>query len=154
LANLRQRPSHARVRSTTQRLGKTPKPFAVSERLTISVTRQGLLLSIAKLRSLIAVVSEQPLKKRKSPEQCVQNENASIAILNVGAMNDGVKQQTYRVDENMPFLAFDLFARIITMRIDAVPPFSALFTLWLSMTAAVELASRPAASRHFTNSIW
>jgi hypothetical protein len=25
-----------------------------------------------------------------------------------------------------------------------------LFTLWLSMTAAVGLASRPAASRHFT----
>src|SRR5271169_3415958 len=30
------------------------------------------------------------------------------------------------------------------------PPFSALLTLWLSMTAAVGLASRPIASRHFT----
>ena len=112
--------------------------------------RQGLLLRIAKLRSLIAAISEQLLKKRKFPEQCAQNENAPITILNVSAMNDGVKQQAYRVDENMPFLTFNLFARIITMRIDAVPPFSALFTLWLSMTAAVGLASRPAASRHFT----
>ena len=35
-ASLRQRPSHAKVRSTTHRLGMTSKPFAVSERLTIS----------------------------------------------------------------------------------------------------------------------
>ena len=41
LANLRHRPSQEKVRSTTQRLGKTSKPFAVSERLTISVTRFG-----------------------------------------------------------------------------------------------------------------
>ena len=32
--------------------------------------------------------------------------------------------------------------------IDADPPFSALFTLWLSMMAAVGLASRCACSRH------
>jgi hypothetical protein len=36
------------------------------------------------------------------------------------------------------------------MRIDTAPAFSAAFTLWLSMTAVVGLASRPAASRHFT----
>lgn len=41
LANLRHRPSHEKVRSTTQRLGKTSKPFVLSERLTISVTRFG-----------------------------------------------------------------------------------------------------------------
>jgi len=44
----------------------------------------------------------------------------------------------------------DLFARIIAARIDAAPPFSALFTLWLSMTQAVGLASRSMSSRHFT----
>ena len=65
-------------------------------------------------------------------------------------MNDGMKQQTYRVDENMALLALDLFARIVAMRVDAGPPFSALFTLWLSMMAAVGLASRSAFSRHST----
>jgi hypothetical protein len=53
-----------------------------------------------------------------------------------------MKQQAYRVDENMPLLAVDLFARIIAVRINAAPPISAAFTLWLSMTAAVGLASR------------
>ena len=36
----------------------------------------------------------------------------------------------------MALLAFDLLARIIAMRIDTGPPFSALLTLWLSMMAA------------------
>jgi len=39
----------------------------------------------------------------------------------------------------MPLLALDLFAGIVAVRIDAGPPFSALFTLWLSMMAAVGL---------------
>jgi hypothetical protein len=43
-------------------------------------------------------------------------------------MDDGVQQQTQRVDENMPFLALDQLARIEPMRID-VAPLSALFTL-------------------------
>jgi hypothetical protein len=55
-------------------------------------------------------------------------------------MNDGVQQQTQRVYDNMALLALDLFARVIAMRIDAAPPFSALFTLWLSTMAAVGLA--------------
>ena len=35
-ARRRHRPSHANVRSTTQRRGKSSKPWAVSERLMIS----------------------------------------------------------------------------------------------------------------------
>jgi len=112
--------------------------------------RQGLLLRVAKLRSLIAAVREQLLQKREFSEHCAQNENAAITILNVGRMNQPVKQQTYRIDENMPLLALDLLSYIVAVRINATPPFSALFTLWLSMTAAVGLAARPAASRHFT----
>jgi hypothetical protein len=36
-------------------------------------------------------------------------------------------------------LAFNLFARIVTVRINPDPPFSAPFTLWLSMMAVVGL---------------
>jgi len=55
-------------------------------------------------------------------------------------MNDSVEQQAQRIYENMALLTFDLFACIIAMRIDADPPFSALFTLWLSMTQAKPLS--------------
>jgi hypothetical protein len=59
-------------------------------------------------------------------------------------------QEALRIDENVTLLALDLLARIIAMRIDAEPPFSPDLTLWLSMIAAVGLASRAACSRHFT----
>jgi hypothetical protein len=65
-------------------------------------------------------------------------------------MHDGMEQQTQRIYQDMALLALDLFARIVGMRIDAGPPFSALFTLWLSMMAAVGLASRSAFSRQAT----
>jgi hypothetical protein len=65
-------------------------------------------------------------------------------------MNDGVEQQTQRIYKDMALLALDLLARIIARRIDAGPPFSALFTLWLSMMAALGLASRSPCSRHST----
>jgi len=35
----------------------------------------------------------------------------------------------YGIDEDMALLAFDLFSRVVAVRIDATPPFSALFTL-------------------------
>jgi hypothetical protein len=63
-------------------------------------------------------------------------------------MDAGVEQQTQRIYQNVALLALDLFARIIAMRINTGPPFSALFTLWLSMMATVGLASRSACSRH------
>jgi hypothetical protein len=63
-------------------------------------------------------------------------------------MHDGIHQKALCIDENVPFLAFDLLAAIKARRIDPARPFSALLTLWLSMTAAVGLASRFARSRH------
>jgi hypothetical protein len=89
-------------------------------------------------------------QERVHPEKGRKKQDAAIAILDIGRMNDGVQQQTQRVYENMALLALDLFARVIAMRIDAAPPFSALFTLWLSTMAAVGLASRSPCSRHAT----
>ncbi|BCH34973.1 hypothetical protein MesoLjLc_69030 [Mesorhizobium sp. L-8-10] len=67
-------------------------------------------------------------------------------------MNEGVHQETLGIDESMPLLAFDLLARIVAMRVDPARPFSALFTLWLSMMDAVGEASRPACFRQVTES--
>ena len=67
----------------------------------------------------------------------------------VGGVHDGVDQQALRIDENVPLLALDLLSRVVTRRINRRPPFSTLFTLWLSITATVGLASLEAASRHF-----
>ena len=83
-------------------------------------------------------------QERIHPEQGRQQQDAAIAILDIGGVNDGVQQQTQRIDENMALLALDLLARIIAMRIDAGPPFSALLTLWLSMMAGGRAGFAPA----------
>jgi hypothetical protein len=64
-------------------------------------------------------------------------------------MHDGIHRKALRIDENAPFFAFDLLAAIKARRIDPAP-LSALLTLWLSMMAAVGLASRFARSRQST----
>jgi hypothetical protein len=115
-----------------------------------SQARQGCLERVVELPSLIGRVGEQRLQQGIHPEQRRQQQDAAVAILDVGGMNDGVQQQAERVYQNVALLALDFLARIIAGRIDAGPPFSALFTLWLSMMAAVGLASRSACSRHAT----
>jgi hypothetical protein len=49
-------------------------------------------------------------------EQRCQQPDAAVTILNTSGMNDRVQQQTLHVDENMSFLAFDQFARIVSAR--------------------------------------
>jgi hypothetical protein len=46
-----------------------------------------------------------------------------------------VQQQSLRVDQDMSLFPLYLPARIVAVRIDIGPPFSALLTLWLSMTS-------------------
>jgi len=38
-------------------------------------------------------------------------------------MNDGVEQEAYCIDKNVPLLALDLFTRIVPVRINARPPY-------------------------------
>src|SRR5882757_11581739 len=104
----------------------------------------------AKQRALIATIGVEFHQERIQAEHGRHHERAAVAILNVSRMNDGMNQQALRIDENVPLLALDLLSRVVARRINRSPPFSALLTLWLSMTAAVGLASRPIASRHFT----
>ena len=55
--------------------------------------RQSLCERFRKLRSLISAIGEERLQKWKHPKQGRHDENAAIAILNVGRMNDGVEQE-------------------------------------------------------------
>ncbi len=89
--------------------------------------RQNLCKRFRKFRSLIAAVGEQRLQKWKHAEQCRHDENASIAILNVGGMNDGVEQQALRIDENVPLLALDLLSRIVARADQCTPPLYGTF---------------------------
>jgi hypothetical protein len=100
---------------------------------------------------LIARVGEDAQDGREQRTRTlVKNECRPVAVLDIGRVNGGAQQQAERIYENVAFLALDLLACIVAMRIDAKPPFSALLTLWLSMMAAVGLASRSSCSLHST----
>lgn len=101
-------------------------------------------------RSLISGVGDEFPQEWKHAEQSRHHEHAAIAVLYVSGMNKRVEQKSLRVYEKMALLSLDFLARVIAMRIDLGPPFSALLTLWLSMMQAVGLASRSNFSRHAT----
>ena len=129
LASRRQRLSQAMVRSTTQRLGWTTKPFTRSlDDLGLEIG-QDAGQGAVKDRPLIGAVGEQFPEKGKQTEQGRQQRETAVAILNVGGGDDAVQQQALRIDQNMPLLALDQLAGIEAVAVDASPPFSALFTL-------------------------
>ena len=103
-----------------------------------------------KHRPRVGAVSKQPLEEWELSEQCGQKHQATVAILNIGWRHQRMQQQTQCIDENVALLAFDQLASIEPMSIDAGPPFSPLFTLWLSTMQAVGLASDSSCSRHLT----
>ena len=49
------------------------------------------------LRPLIASVDEQFLQKRTHPRQGCEPQDAAVAILDFGGMNDGMEQRTERI---------------------------------------------------------
>ena len=99
---------------------------------------------------LIGAVGEQFPETAKAVGQARQQRKSTIAVLHASRVDNGGQHQTQRVDDNMPLLSLDQLACVKTMRINADPPFSALFTLWLSMMAALGLGSRAACLRHST----
>ena len=115
--------------------------------------------TVPKHRPCVRGVGKQLLEKREPREQRRQDHQPAIAILHIGRCHQRVQQQSHRIDEDVALLALDQLAGIPRVKrpgagspiwIDAGPPFSALFTLWLSMMQAVGLASRSACSRHLT----
>ena len=109
-----------------------------------------LAKAILEGRSLVAAVGEELEQERVEAKQRGHHQHAAIPILNVGGMDERVHQQALRVDQDVALLAPDLLARIVAGRVDRAPPFSAPFTLWLSMMATVGLASRSIRSRQAT----
>ena len=56
--------------------------------------RKNFCECLRKFWSLISAVGEQRLQERVHSEQCRKQQDATVAILHVRGMNDGVQQQT------------------------------------------------------------
>ena len=82
------------VRSTIQRLGTILNPSGVGSLDDFNFEmRQNFCERVGEFRSLISAVGEELLQERKHPEQRRHDENAAVAILDVGRMDDGVEQE-------------------------------------------------------------
>jgi len=112
--------------------------------------RHGERQTVVKHRPGVSGVGKQLLEEREPPEQSGQNHQSAIAVLYICGCHQPVQIKSHRIDEDVALLALDQLAGVEPMWIDMGPPFSALFTLWLSMMQAVGLASRSACSRHLT----
>src|SRR5271165_132107 len=107
--------------------------------------------SLGGTRALIAAIGKNTLDERKQGTGAgVEHRGDTVAILNIGRVNRNAQQKTERIDKDVPLAAGDLLARIVTLRVHRGPPFCAVLALWLSMIAALGLASRPARSRTAT----
>ena len=102
----------------------------------------------AQLFAAVGAVGEDRLQEGKEAARlAVQDQKSAISVLQVGRVDGDCEDQAEGVDEEMALLAFDLLARVIARRVDARPPFSAPFTLWLSITPALGEVVRPSRSR-------
>ncbi len=109
---------------------------------------RGGLHGPAQLFAAVGTVSEDRLQEAEEPARpAVEDQKGAVAVLQVGRVDGDGEDQAEGVDEEMALLALDLLARVIARRVDARPPFSALFTLWLSITPALGEAARPSRSR-------
>jgi hypothetical protein len=98
-------------------------------------------------RSPISAIGVDALDEGEAASGLAQELVRAVAVLDVGGMDDDIQQEAERIDENVPLAAERFLARIVALRIDRGPPFKAPRAVWLSMMAALGLASRPACSR-------
>jgi len=100
--------------------------------------------------ALVSAIGIDALDEGEAAAGVAQHGRRPVAILDIGRMDGDAQQQAERIDEDVALAAFDLLARVIPRRIERDPPFTAPLALWLSMMAALGLASRPARSLVFT----
>jgi hypothetical protein len=82
------------------------------------------------------------LQEGKQPAGAlIKHQHGAVAVLQVGRVDHRRQDQAKGIDQEMALLAFDLLTRIIAWRVDRDPPYSALFTLWLSIAPAAGEAS-------------
>ena len=93
--------------------------------------------------SPVAPVSPDEPQPRESSLHLVDNQLSAISILDVSGMHHHRQQQPHRIYDDVPLASFYPLASIIATR----PPFSVVFTLWLSMMAALGVRSLPSTSR-------
>jgi hypothetical protein len=70
-----------------------------------------------------------------------------VSILHVAGRHREIDQEADCINRRVALFALDFLCRVISRRINLCPPFSALFTVWLSTIASVGVAALPSNTR-------
>jgi hypothetical protein len=103
----------------------------------------GPLVDLANELAGVAAIAPEPLEARQRPDQWLEHELGTVAILDISGMHLHPVDQSEGIDDNMALAPLHLLASIVTPD----PPFSAVLTDWLSMLPALGCGSRPSACR-------
>ena len=87
----------------------------------------------------ISSINPYPFQPPEPHAQFLQHKPPAIPILDVSRVHHHDQNQPESVDKQVSFTPRKPLSRIVT----AVPPFSAVLTLWLSKIAALGLGLRP-----------
>ena len=101
------------------------------------------MVTRAQFLSGIATIGEDVAQPGIERADRSKDARGAIAVLNAGFVHDEPDQVAFGVGDDVTLAALDFLSCIIA----PWPPLSVVFTDWLSITPAVGLASRPAASR-------
>lgn len=91
----------------------------------------------------IASVGEDQLETSEARSHLPDQQLAAVAILDVGRMDNQRHDQANGIDDQMTLTAKDFLARVVP----TIPPFSAVFTDWLSMMPTLGVGLRPSFRR-------
>ena len=96
---------------------------------------------------MIPSIGNSLLERWKALAGDFQKRRDGVTILYVTRRDYDVDQKAECVDRRMPLFALNFLARVISSRINLWPPFSALFTVWLSTIASVGVSDLPSSHR-------
>ena len=84
-------------------------------------------------RALVAGVGPDLGKPPLPPAELPDQWDRAVAVLDVGRLDEHHQQQPERVDGYLPLAPGDMLRRVVAAR----PPFSVVWTVWLSMMTAL-----------------
>ena len=93
--------------------------------------------------SRIAAIGPNEFQAGEEPHEFCEQQFGAVAVLNIRRVDHDADQEPQGVHGQVALAAFYFLPRVIA----ANPFFSVVFTDWLSMIAALGLASRPASLR-------
>ncbi len=96
----------------------------------------------------IGGIGPDQLEPGEPAQQLAQHQLGAVPVLDVGRMYHYCQEQAGRIHYDVAFAPRYLLVGVIAPR----PPFSVAFTDWLSMMAALGVASRPSLSRTWLRS--